>query len=221
LYPLLLLIVGKFGWRQTMIMLACCEFLIRGTDGIVETIGAGNSVCGQVSWLFAASPLGYWFSWTLGARLADSFLKNEPLPFARMPLVPCVGLTLLSYFIRPTLPFLFVLSAIVTTIAVSRLLSKARSEVHSPPFYLNVLGKIGLWSYSIYLLHQPLLNGISVFLTSLIPGPYRTGIAPFWYFVASWLIIIPVSGLWYHVFELPGIALGKWIIRKRPSRPTA
>jgi peptidoglycan/LPS O-acetylase OafA/YrhL len=215
LYPLLLVMVGKLGWRQTMVMLACCEFLIRGADGIVQTTGAGNTIYGQISWLFAASPLGYWFSWTLGARLAESYLKNEPSPFARIPFVPLLAVTLLSYFLRPAFPFLFVLSAIVTAVAVSRLLGRVRPQVQAPPFYLNVLRIVGLWSYSIYLLHQPLLNALSVFLTSVIPGPYRTGMAPFWYFVAGWLIIIPISGLCYHVFELPGIALGKWIIWKR------
>jgi peptidoglycan/LPS O-acetylase OafA/YrhL len=215
LYPLLLVMAGRIGWRQTMVALACCEFLIRGADGIVQTMNAGNTVYGQISWLFSASPLGYWFSWALGARLADSFLKNQPLPFARIPLVPWVVLAVLSYFIRPMLPFMFVLSAIATTVAVSRLLGRVRPEVGAPPFFLNVFRKIGLWSYSIYLLHQPFLNALSVFLTSLIPGPYRTGTAPFWYFVAGWLIIIPVCGLWYRVFELPGVGLGKWIIQKR------
>ncbi len=218
LYPLLLLMVGKFGWRRTMVMLACCEFLIRGVDGTVQTLGTGNTVCGHISWLLAASPLGYWFSWTLGARLADSFLKNEPLPFAQIPLFPWVILTVLSYFMRPTLSFLFVLSAIVTAIAISRLLGRVRhgADAAAPGFFPSLLGKIGLWSYSIYLMHQPLLNALSVFLNNAIPGQYRpSAAAGFWYFTAGWLIVIPISGLWYHVFELPGIAVGKWLIRKR------
>lgn len=217
LYPLLLVMVGRFGWRQTMVILACCEFFIRGVDGFVETAGVGNSVYGRVSWLFSASPLGYWFSWALGARMAESFLKGERSPFARAPLVLWVVLTLLSYFIRPMLPFLFVLSAIVTAIAVSRLLERDRPEVHAPAFFLKIFGRIGLWSYSIYLLHQPFLNAVSLLMSNVIPGSYRFATATFFYFVASWLVIILISGLWYHVFEIPGIALGKWIIRNRVS----
>jgi peptidoglycan/LPS O-acetylase OafA/YrhL len=240
LYPLLLVIVGRLGWRQTLVLLGCCEFLIRSADGVVQTTGAANTVFGHMSWLLSASPLGYWFSWTVGARLADSFLKNEPLPFARIPLVPMLFLTFLSYFIRPLFPFLFVLAAMVTAIAVSRRLgpnragvagaelpigpdrslTRLRSEatvgwqVAAP---LTVFRTIGLWSYSIYLLHQPLMNAISLFISSLVPGPYRPAPATFLYFIASWLIVIPISGLWYHVFELPGIGLGKWIIQKRKT----
>lgn len=221
LYPLLLMMVGRFGWRRTMIMLACCEFFIRGMDGFVQTTGTGNTVLGYISWLFSASPLGYWFSWALGAQLAQSYLKNEPMPFARIPLVPLLVVTVLSYFTRPTLSFLFVLTAIATAIVASRLLGRVKFEIRAPGFFLNVLGKIGLWSYSIYLLHQPLLNAISVFLTTVIPGPYRTGVAPFFYFVAGWLIIIPVSALWYQVFELPGIAVGRRMIQKRALAPEA
>lgn len=231
LYPLLLMIVGRLGWRQTLVLLACGEFIIRGADGVVQTFGAGNTVYGQMSWLLSASPLGYWFSWTLGARLADSFLKNEPLPFARIPLVPMLFLTVLSYFFRPLLPFLFVLAAIVTAIAVSRRLSWDRAGRTEPAMrpdrsrpvaaLWRILRTIGLWSYSIYLLHQPLLNAISLFIVSLIPGPYRPAPATFLFFVASWLVIIPISGLWYHVFELPAIALGKRIIQKRTTESSS
>lgn len=228
LYPLLLVMVGRFGWRQTMVMLGCCEFFIRGVDGIVQTIGAENTIWGNISWLFAASPLGYWFSWTLGARLADAYLNNQPLPFAKVPVLPLLALTLISYFIRPTLPFMFVLSAIVTAIVVARRLGRRQPELRvdteqpkdwtsnmARVFSLNVLRTIGLWSYSIYLLHQPLLNAVSLLMSNVIPGSFRSGIATFIYFVATWLVIIPMSGLWFHVFELPGIALGKWIIQRR------
>jgi peptidoglycan/LPS O-acetylase OafA/YrhL len=235
LYPLLLVSVGRFGWRQTMVVLGCCEFFIRGVDGVVQTLGAENTIWGHISWLFAASPLGYWFSWTLGARLADAYLKNEILPFTRVPTLPILALALLSYFIKPMLPFMFVLSAVVTTIAVSRLLGKAQSgarmDTEQPigwtpktarVFSLNVFRTIGLWSYSIYLLHQPLLNAVSLLMSNVIPGSFRSGIATFMYFVATWLVILPISGLWFHVFELPGIALGKWIIQKRvPDKNSA
>jgi peptidoglycan/LPS O-acetylase OafA/YrhL len=217
LYPLLLVMVGKFGWRQTMVALACCEFFIHGVDGFVQTAGAGSTVFGRVSWLFSASPLGYWFSWTLGARMAESFLKNQPSPFAKIPVVPWLVLAVLSYFIRPALPFLFVLSAVVTAIAVSKLLCRDGSGVQAPAFILNVLRKIGVWSYSIYLLHQPFLNAVSLLMSSLIPGSYRSAVATFLYFLTSWLVIILISALWYHVFELPGIAIGKWIIQSRVS----
>lgn len=237
LYPLLLLLVGKFGWRRTMLTLACCEFFIRGGDGFVQMMGAGNTLWGQISWLLAASPLGYWFSWSLGAWLADAFLKNQPLPCARVPTFPVIALAVLSYFIRPMLPFQFVLAAIVTAIVIARRLCSSRGEsaltlptdtagsspagINRPAYFWNTFRTIGLWSYSLYLLHQPLLNAVSLLISNVIPGTFRSGIATFIYFLAAWLVIIPISGLWYRVFELPGIALGKWLIQKRASAPVA
>ncbi|HEV2456273.1 MAG TPA: acyltransferase family protein, partial [Verrucomicrobiae bacterium] len=48
LYPLLLRVVGRLGWRQAMVAFGCCEFLIRGADGLVQTLGIENTAFGHV-----------------------------------------------------------------------------------------------------------------------------------------------------------------------------
>jgi peptidoglycan/LPS O-acetylase OafA/YrhL len=214
LYPALLVLAAKLGWRRTMVILAGCELLIRGTDGLMETAGAADAIGGHISWLLASSPLGYWFSWALGAFIADAFLKNQPLPFAKTSSVLWLALAITSYFVKPLDPFRFLLFAVVTAVVTSKLLGRTTSEIKTSSFSLQILGKIGLWSYSIYLLHQPLLNIYSYVVVWLVPEEYRSPPIAFLLMAVTWLAVIPFSILWYKIFELPGIALGKRIIQK-------
>jgi peptidoglycan/LPS O-acetylase OafA/YrhL len=221
LYPALLFLAIKFGWRRTMIGLAGCELLIRGADGLTQTMDAANTLWGNISWWFASSPLGYWFSWSLGAFVADAFLKNRPLPFLKTSPIPWLALAIISYFIKPLFPFLFFLSAMTTAIVTSRLLSGAGPTVKIPSVSLDILKKIGIWSYSIYLLHQPLINIYSYLIVWAVPGEYRSAPVVFLLLLVAWLVVIPFSILWHKLFELPGIALGKRIIQKIDARNTA
>ncbi len=214
LYPVLLVLVAKLGWRRTMIILAGCELLIRGMDGVIQTAEAANTVGGHISWLFSSSPLGYWFSWALGAFIADAFLKNQPPPFAKTSALWWLALATVSYFVKPLYPFRFLLFAVVTAVVASKFLCRAKPETKAPSFSLAALGKIGLWSYSIYLLHQPLLNICSYAINWVVPAEYRLAPIAFLFVLVGWLVVIPFSFLWYKLFELPGIALGKRIIQR-------
>jgi len=214
LYPALLVLVARLGWRRTMVILAGCELLIRGTDGLMQMAGAANTMGGQISGLFARSPLGYWFSWALGAFIADAFLKKQPLPFAKTSPGWWLALAIGSYFLKPLYCFRFLLFAVVTAVLVSRLLSGAKLETRIPKFSLDLLRRTGLWSYSIYLLHQPLFLLYCNISNWIVPEEQRSVPVAFLLVLATLLIIIPFSILWYKLFELPGIALGKQIIRK-------
>jgi hypothetical protein len=107
---------------------------------------------------------------------------------------------------------------VVTAVAVSKLLSGARPVVRVPSFVLNPLGKIGLCSYSIYLLHQPLLDHLTDVIKALVPQEYRSPTVAFSLLMLTWLAIIPFSVLWYKLFELPAITWGKRIIQKGKTR---
>jgi peptidoglycan/LPS O-acetylase OafA/YrhL len=214
LYPALLVLVAKLGWHRTMVILAGCELLIRGMDGLIQTVGATNTVGGQISWFLTCSPLGYWFSWSLGAFIADAFLKNQPLPFIKTSPIWWLALAIISYFVKPLDSFRFLLFAVLTAVVASKLLSGARPKIKAPAFSLDILRNIGLWSYSIYLLHQPLLLMYSNETVWFVPGKYRSDPIAFLLISATWLVVIPFSILWYKLFELPGIALGKRFIQK-------
>jgi hypothetical protein len=97
---------------------------------------------------------------------------------------------------------------------MSRLLSGGASKIKFPKSSLALLGKIGVWSYSIYLIHQPLLPIFFHSIDWIVPPQFHSETLAFLVMVSTWLAIIPFSVLWYHTFEVPGIALGKWIIQK-------
>lgn len=213
LYPVLLVLVAKLGWRRTMVILAGCELLIRGMDGIIKTAGAADTVGGQISFLFAISPLGCWFSWALGAFIADAFLKNQPLPFVKTSPVLWLALAIISYFVKPLDSFLFLLFAVTTAVVASKFLSGA-CEIRVPAFLLGILRKAGLWSYSIYLLHQPLIGVFFFAIIVFLPGEHYSYPIRLLLVGVTWLAVIPFGILWHELFERPSIALGKRIIEK-------
>ncbi len=221
LYPALIFLAGKWGWQRALMLLAGIEILIRGVYGLMETLGAAETTGGNVSWLFSISPLGYWFSWAMGAAIADALLKNQPLPFLKSPLKLWLVLAMVSYFAQPLFGFRFLLFSLITAIVISRQLSKPKLENKTPANKFALLSKIGLWSYSLYLLHQPLLNVYSYAINWLVPAEFRPAPVAFLIVVACWLIVIPFSFLWYQFFEIPGIALGKRIIQKLAARNEA
>lgn len=214
IYPALIFLVTKFGWRRTMVALATCEFLIRSTSGVFETLGISNAAGKWISTELSNSPFGFWFSWSLGAFIADAFLKNQPLPFSKTSPWPWLTLGIVSYFIKPLFPFLFPLAALTTAIITSRRLSGSTGAVRVPAPLLSILRKIGWWSYSIYLLHQPMIILFCCLITWFVPHEYRSPQVGFLFLMIGWLPIILFSILWYNVLELSGIALGKRVIQQ-------
>lgn len=220
LYPVLLMLVSKLGWRRALILIAAIEIVIRGIQGLVSAvygIDGTEDLGGQQFYLrffyfLAATPLACWFSWSLGAVIADAFLGKRALPLAKSSLSLWLVLAVGSYFVRPLEPFSFLLFAVLTATAISKLLSGARPRIPLPGVCLKYLQLTGTWSYSIYLLHQSL---IAVFLSGFIAVcPRMTHpLAQFGICVISWFAIMPVCGLWYYCLEAPGIRLGKRIIQ--------
>ncbi len=216
IYPVLLFLVAKTGWKRTLTLVGIIEFLIRGAYGIVQVMpntDFWNNLYDAV-WKCSNSPFGYWFSWSIGAYLADAFLKNEPLPFRNFLAMPILWLAVGSYFIRPVSTFMFPLFALLTAIVLGKSLAGAKPVFKMPSMTLALLKKIGLWSYSIYLLHEPLVRVYAFAFGWFIPlSKYREPIVLFLVFL-TWFTVIVFSILWYKLFELPGIAIGKKIIAR-------
>lgn len=214
LYPVVVWLVAKSGWRRTLFVLAAIEISIRATDGVTQTLYPDTSTVRAIAGFFSRSPFGFWFSWTLGAFVADAVLKKQPLPFRNASLFWWIVLSLACYVFRPLFPFSFLLFALMTAIIAGKMLSGAKSPIQLPAFSLKLLAKIGLWSYSIYLIHQPLLMVYANAVSKLIPQERHSIFLTYLLMLAIWLIIIPFAVLWYMLFELPGIGLGKRIIKK-------
>lgn len=214
IYPVLLWLVAKLTWRNTLMLLAGCEIVIHAAQGLAETFGLADTIAGRVVWLVAQSPLGFWLSWAIGARIADALLKNQPFPLANWRISSWLGLALVCYLIKPLAHFEFLMFAMAAATMISQLLGGQRLQTSFSETRFFWLKKVGLWSYSIYLLHQPLLQIYTAIIYAVIPIEYRPEPIAFLMIIATWSVIIPISLLWYKIFECPGIALGKNLIQR-------
>ena len=221
IYPLLLMLVGKLGWRRSLFLLLAFQVLLAGVAGVTSTMMLAPSLrplaleIGHYSYWLQMSPLAYWFSWSLGAWIADVYLAGQPPPLVNGSLISWFGLSFLSYFVRPIEPFGFLLFSVTAAVAINKLLSRDISPVHFALVGFRHLRLTGIWSYSIYLLHQPLLVIMNFYVIALWPGMAQHPFLRFWLCILSWLVVMPVGGIWHHCFERPSIAAGKRVVQKK------
>jgi len=211
-FPALLFLTARLGWRRTLLGLAGVELLLRGLDGMVQTAGWDATLAGRMVTAMAASPLGYWFSWALGAWLADAWLNHEPAPLAGTSPAGWLALAVGCNFVKPLAPFGFPLFALAVAALIARRLGGAAVPVRAPGFFMALLKKIGGWSYSLYLLHEPLLQVYSYALDWLFPGAQLNYPLRLLLIVCTWPAILLLGCLWYELFERTGIAQGRQVL---------
>jgi peptidoglycan/LPS O-acetylase OafA/YrhL len=212
-FPALLFLAARLGWRRTMAGLGGLELLIRSLDGLVQTAGWDTTLGGRIVTGLAASPLGYWFSWALGAWLAEAWIKDEPAPLARSSPAGWLALAVGCNFVKFLAPFGFPLFALATAAMIGRRLDGGAAPVRAPGFLMELLKKTGWWSYSLYLLHEPLLQVYSYAVDWLFPGASLNHPLRLLLIVCTWPAILLAGFLWHELFERPGIAQGKQIIQ--------
>ncbi len=205
IYPLLLLLVRRLGWGRTLWIIGILEFAERLYSGSWAAIHADDTVT-----LMTTSPFYFWFSWSVGAAVADAWLKKRPLPFGRFPLSVGVALTVLCYLYRPLLQFCFPLAALTTAAFIARQLAAPRSIAFPGQTALRFTGLV---SYSFYLLHLPLLALTCRFIGKYVPFLDHS-VSRFAICIATILPITLLSGIFYRLVELPSINLGKWTVKK-------
>ncbi|HVJ67363.1 MAG TPA: acyltransferase [Caulifigura sp.] len=156
------------------------------------------------------SALTLWFDWTLGAYLCDAYLEGRRI-FARPRLfiVAMVALIFAASLYRPAARHIFLMTSILFT-------AMLEVAIWSPDRISRLgqlLARLGLCSYSVYLFHQPFLAPVSRWLQT------QFGIGPLPRFVilsavalaASWTI----GPLLYRWIEEPSAKRGRR--RREPS----
>ena len=90
-------------------------------------------------------------------------------------------------------------------------LSHPGLRVSVPCFVRDHLAAIGVLSYSIYLLHEPLLNSVPWAVHRAFPGYRIHPLLMFAFSLAAWWPILLLSWVFYRYVERPSIRLGKVI----------
>jgi peptidoglycan/LPS O-acetylase OafA/YrhL len=218
IYPLLLLCVSRWTWRKTIVFLAIGEATLRLNFGIYFWLTGQH----PPSWL-SANPFVYWFSWALGALLAEAHLRERTIPLADLSPWVWTCAFLLTSVVRPLSDLGFFFGAMLAANLLARQLTAsapaAGRALSTPatsarePRWKRHLHSAGLWSFSIYLVHEPLLEAFSRTVSPRLAGVPGGQWLVFLANAGLWFAIVPLGALLYRWVELPSIALGEKFLR--------
>jgi peptidoglycan/LPS O-acetylase OafA/YrhL len=215
-YPLLLLIVGKLGWRYSLVAMLVFEAFSR-------IIGSSIAEDEQALHLFALSnsPFAYWFSWAIGAYAAENAIMKRRESFAWVDFRWLLLFNFMTFLCRPLAFISFSLVAFTTAAAIDRLLA---NRWHPINFRLgrivwNHLAWLGIISYSVYLIHQPILTQAGYLLSKLGLHQHSPVILMTTCLLLYPLILAVSYGV-YRLIEVPLIRLGSSLWRKRKANLT-
>ena len=194
LYPALLLLRRHFGIEGALVITLLVGLLWRSIA--VGVWGLPDEVINPA---FTA-PFMTWFDWTLGAFVADRFVRGErAFRHPRRPLFFLVPIFVGSTLFKPMIIFGFSLAA--GTAAV--ILDAALWVRWRRSLMIIVLTFIGTISYSLYLWHQPIMTKVPHSIARILglPGAWCA------FFVA----LLVGSYFSYRFFEHGGIRLGTFL----------
>jgi len=204
------------GWGRTLLLLALVESAIRATIGVRFFMDGGD----PAQWI-VGSPLGFWFSWSIGAAVADAFHKNEPQPLAKFPLSLWFALAVGAWFVKPLYPFAFLFFSVLTAGTLAKLIAGERIGIPAPRFLTEHLRATGEVSYSLYLWHQPFIAPLIMWLHAHLPAAldrevFRFSICA----LLLWALLFPLARLLYRCFELPMMEAGKAFAKRMQPAPS-
>ncbi len=211
IYPLLLLMSRRLGWRGALCVAAVLETGLR----TVEFLWDFNPPV-----LLRPLPVFYWFSWAAGARLADDWIYGRPLFLSKIPALVLVLPMLASFFFKPLFSYSFLFISLVAVKWIASWLERPEGHFSRPGVGFELLRRIGLVSYGVYLLHQPLLDLVPDLLHGAFPHVYFHPLKLYALTLGAGGLVCLFCGLFYQWVEQPSIEAGKWVIR-RVTRPGA
>jgi peptidoglycan/LPS O-acetylase OafA/YrhL len=208
LYPVLLWMATRRGWRWSLGALAIIEVSLRaawGWHGLVGPVELPH-------WLFGF-PLLHWFSWSIGAAVADAFLRKTPIPFARHSWKLWLATAVVCCLSRPLTNLAFVFFALATASYIAKRLTSPASSRGTRNAWTRHLQDTGRWSYSLYLFHQPLLVLAPMAAVAVRPA----GVLPIVTFGVCLMLWWPmrwIAATLFHVLELPSMKFGHWWLKR-------
>lgn len=210
IYPLLLLLAGRSGWKTALAVTVVTELGLRGFAAFRFAMDDAPAPY----WMIGA-PVFYWFSWSIGAAAADAWLHQRPQPFARTPLWLFPLLMAGTSFFKPLAMFSFMFASLAMLPVIRVLLARGARDGNHPE---GILGRhlrlAGTVSYSIYLIHFPLIAMMPKVIGKFQPSWVSHPLLVFAVCVLAWFPVMAASRVFYQLFEKPSIALGKHVLRK-------
>lgn len=213
LFPLLMFARSRWGWGAALASVAAIEVGLRLAASISVIAG----------WDFPHTlldtPMAYWFSWGLGAFLADNLTEGRSHFLDRVPAWPWLLAVLASFFVHPLEPLDFTLASLATYALLGRIV---RDGGFAPRAGLGKLWadhatRVGVVSFSVYLFHEPILRlGMSGFDLAL--GREAHPLLRLALCFCFWPISVAAGNLSYKWLEAPSIALGKSFARAVSAR---
>ncbi len=215
IYPLLLSIVHRSGWKTALAISITTEIGLRGFAAVQFAFSENHAPY----WMIGA-PVFYWFSWSVGAAAADAWLKGRPLPFERIPLGLFPLLMVLTSFFKPLAMFSFVFASLATVSIIRFLLDRQnRPGGTHEGWWMRHLGFAGTVSYSIYLLHFPVIALVPKIVGKLLPSHGGDPLLLMAVCLACWAPVLAGSWVFYQTVEKPSIAFGKRMLRRWFPKP--
>jgi len=197
LYPVFLLLRRWLGVGRATLAVA-------GGTGLTLALVLGCGIRSAVLWL---SPLNMWLIWVLGAYFGEQFFLGQRV-FTRSPGYLVVFYALLSL---STMTVVYgLLGRVLFSLFFIYLLDwylhwSAPAASATGRALTRLTARVGLYSYSIYLFHQPFLASIINFLSF---GQQRKPMLALAVVLAFGLVFV-VAHFTYHWLELPAIRWGK------------
>lgn len=200
IYPIFLLIWSKWGIKNTLIFIAILNtFLLIVAHLFID----------RNNYLFIQMPFMYWLEWSLGAAIAEYWLKQKKFFKSNIYIFVFILIAfLLSYKYYPLLGnggvWTLGLSGILAAMLFAFLIEEYINAVRPTFIVEKIFTTIGLCSYSIYLFHQPLIGAIFKII-------HKLGLPHQSYFdlsVGAIIVFIPILGsswLAYKYLELSSV----------------
>lgn len=211
LYPLMLTLIDAFGWKKTLSGIAILEITLRLGWSALFSLDLAASSFSSIDRI----PFTFWFSWAIGAFVADRYVRGKTFVVKRRILTFLLFAAFGLNWFKPTHSLVFTLVATLTALWIMRSIAAIDSKKCEQSGPEMLLARIGVISYGIYLIHQPLL-----YLARPLAARFVTGwIAPLHVYASCLsiaLIAIFVSVAFYKLIEVPCIGIGS----RRAKRKT-
>jgi peptidoglycan/LPS O-acetylase OafA/YrhL len=217
LYPLLLVIRQRAGWRGCFLIAGSMALLWRLAVVVVWGLPDDGVTAAM------ASPLNTWLDWSLGAWIAERYAAGQRA-FPGDSKVRFLALVcfVISTIYRPLTLFSFFLASLTSALWLDRMLH-SKALLSARPGFSSLVSKglvwFGLISYSLYLWHEPIVIHWQSFIATHVSHAVSSAIRLPLSTIPAFFFAVLIAYLSFNFLEKPAIRLGQILFKLPPSNP--